>query len=542
MSLARERVETAPPTGDAPDPDRDDRAPARAPAPATREPGAWRWAALFVLPYLLVAVAWVFSNPPGAAPDEPDHLVKAIGMGRLDIGDDYGRPLPREGPPLRRRNLSITRVVDVPAGIVPAGYTCYAFDPNKTAACLPVDEPTGRGTVAVETPIGAYPPFAYVGMGLAARAMGTPYHAFLAARLVALVTALALVFVGAWFLVRELGPPALLGAFVALTPMAIFAAASVTTSGLEIASGFATGALVVVCLRRPDALLAPRTQVALAVAGTCLVLSRQMGAVALAVLLAILAAGCRRQAWRLVREHRPAFVGSVALLGASGLAVALWERAYDHPTDTGSPLNVHAIDSFVPQAQGLIDSAIGVFGWLDSPMPVWAYWSWLAVATTVCGMALLLGGRRDRLVLAAGLAATVLVTFGSYAAVFFPVGAGSQGRHLLPLLVFCPTYAAVVVVDRLRAAGLVVPLRRLFVAVAVVAGGLQLAGLYYNARRYAVGVDGSLLFFGEAEWSPRLGWLPWLLIGLVGAALLVRVALASRPPLTGTAPLTAGEM
>jgi Predicted membrane protein (DUF2142) len=513
-----------------------------APAPSDgRGRAAWRWAGLFVLPYLLVGVAWVFSNPPGASPDEPDHLVKAIGMGRLDIGDDYDRRLP-EGPPLRRRNLSITRVVDVPAGIVPEGYTCYAFDGNKTAACLPEDEPSGRGTVAVETPVGAYPPFAYVGMGLAARAMGTPYHAFLAARLVALVTALAVVFVGAWFLVRELGRTALLGAFVALTPMAVFAASSVTTSGLEIASGFATGALVVVCLRRPEALLRPRTQLALGAVGSGLILSRQMGAVAFAVLLAVLVVGCRRQTWQLVREHRPAFLGSVALLAASGLAVVLWERAYDHPTDTGSPLNLHAVDRFVPQAQGLIDSAIGVFGWLDSPLPVWAYWSWLAVAATLVGMALLLGDRRERVTLAVGLAATVLVTFGSYAAVFYPVGAGSQGRHLLPLLVFCPLFAGVVVVDRLRAAGLGAALRRLFVAVAVVAGALQFVGVFYNAQRYAVGVDGTLLFLDDAEWSPRFGWLPWLLVALAGAALLVRVALASRPPLTiPTDPATAGE-
>ena len=121
------------------------------------------------------------------------------------------------------------------------------------------------------------------------------YHAFLAARLVALLSSAAALFAGAWILVRELGRAALLGAFVAITPMAVFTASSVTASGLEIASGFAVGAIVVVCLRKPQALLAPRTHLLLAGVGSVLVLSRQMGVVTLAVLLAVLAAVASRQ-------------------------------------------------------------------------------------------------------------------------------------------------------------------------------------------------------------------------------------------------------
>jgi hypothetical protein len=512
---------------DSPRPDAgDERAPAD--GAASPHPAAWRWAALFVLPYLLLGIAWVFSNPPGAAPDEPDHLVKAMGMGRLDIGDDYEHPLP-DAPPMLRRNLSITRVIDLPVGIVPAGYTCYAFHAERSAACLPTENAKGPGTVGVETPVGAYPPYAYVGMGVAARAVDSPYQAFLAARLAALATALAAVLAGAWFLVRELGRPALLGAFLAITPMAVFAASSVTTSGLEIAAGFATGAIVVVCLRRPEVLLENRTLFGLAGVGSALILSRQMGIVALAVLLGILAAGCPRQAWQLVREHRLPFLASMTLLAGSGLAVVLWERAFDHPTDTGRPWNIHAVDDFFMRAQGLVDSAIGVFGWLDTAMPGWAYWSWTAAVATLCCLALQFGDGRERVILAVGLAATVVVNLGSYAAVFYPVGAGSQGRHLLPLLVFCPVFAGVVVVERLRALDLGTLVRWLFGVVGVLAGAVQILGIFYNARRYATGVDGPLLFFRHAEWSPGLGWVPWLLIALAGAALLVRVALASQP-------------
>jgi len=514
---------TAPPESDEADP-----AVAHRPDEATR-PRAWRWAALFVAAYVALGVAWAVSNPPAAAPDEPDHLVKAIGMGRLDIGDDDEEPLP-DGPPLVRRNLSITRVVDVPAELSPGGYACFAFQPEVTADCQPDGPESTSGTVETPTPVGAYPPFAYPIMGVAARLADSPEGAFLGARLVALATATAVLFVGAWFLVRELGRWALLGGFVALTPMAVFASSSVTTSGLEIAGGFAVGAIATVCIVQPDALLRARTHYALAGVGAALVLSRQMGAVTLAVLLAVVAACSWRQVAQLVREHRLSFVLSASVLASSGAAVALWERAYDHPTDTGSPLNRAALDPFVNDSQGLVLSAIGRFGWLDTPLPIWAWWGWLAVAILVCGMGLVLGVGRERLALAAVLVAAVGVTFASYSAVFFPVGAASQGRHLLPLFAFCPTFAGVVIVRRLRAAGLGHAVRALFVGVAAVVGVVQFVSLWTNSRRYAVGLGGPLDFVGESQWAPPAGWMPWLVLGLTGAIGLALVAVSSRPP------------
>jgi hypothetical protein len=491
---------------------------------------AWRWAALFVAGYLLVGVGWVFTNPPAAAPDEPDHLVKAIGMGRLDIGEEYDGPTPADATPLDRRNLSISRVVEIPARLAPDGYTCFAFENHRTAACMPAGRPAESGTVERRTPVGSYPPFVYVPMGLAANLADTPYQAFLAARLVSLATAAAVVLVGAWFLVRELGRSALLGAFVAVTPMAVFAAANVTASGLEIAGGFSLAALVVVCLRRPEAVLAPRTQLAIGGVGAALILSRQMGVVTAGVLLAIGAAGCWPQVRRLVSEHRPPFLVAVALLGLSTLALAVWELAFDHPSDTGFPISRSAIDSFLAGGDQLVRSAVGVFGWLDTPMPAWAIWAWISLVVLVCGTALLVGDRRERLVLAAGIVATVAVAFASYAAVFYPVRAHAQGRHLLPLFAFCPIFAGVVLIDRLRGAQLGGAVRRLFVAVAVVVAGAQFLGLYVNAHRYAVGTGGPLWFFPDAEWRPGGGWEVWLVVGLAGAILMGATALGSRTP------------
>jgi hypothetical protein len=156
-------------------------------------------------------------------------------------------------------------------------------------------------------------------------------------------------------------------------------------------------------------------------------------------------------------------------------------------------------------------------------------WSWLAVAVVLCSLGLLVGDGRERGVLAVVLVATAGITFATYASVFYPVGASSQGRHLLPLFAFCPVFAGVVIVERLGAAGRDAAVRRLFVAVGVIVAVVQFAGVYFNGQRYAVGVSGTLLYPDDAQWSPTFGWAPWLALGLVGAVALAVVAAAGRP-------------
>ena len=50
-----------------------------------------------------------------------------------------------------------------------------------------------------------------------------------------------------------------------------------------------------------------------------------------------------------------------------------------------------------------------------------------------------------------------------------------------------------------------------------------LIGLYLNAKRYAVGLgpdSGPGWFVPAAEWSPPLGWYPWLVLGIAGTVAL----------------------
>ena len=70
------------------------------------------------------------------ARDEDAHLVKALGMARFDIGVP-NPAAPVSSHPVDVRNASITRVVEIPGPLDPAGYTCFIFHAEATAACQP---------------------------------------------------------------------------------------------------------------------------------------------------------------------------------------------------------------------------------------------------------------------------------------------------------------------------------------------------------------------------------------------------------------------
>ena len=85
--------------------------------------------ALLLASYALLAVAWVMGNPPGSAPDEGDHYMRALAVAS---GDLYGRPnpelqgqphaLPKDAGPEALASLWLkkgARLVSVPPGLAP---------------------------------------------------------------------------------------------------------------------------------------------------------------------------------------------------------------------------------------------------------------------------------------------------------------------------------------------------------------------------------------------------------------------------------------
>src|SRR5262249_28608650 len=107
----------------------------------------WRRACLLIAPYFLLGIALLVTQPPVAPPDESDHLVKALGIAKFDIGSRYEFP-PAGDDPALSRNASIltgSRVVNIPARLNPAGFSCFAFKALQAADCLPSASPMAAG-------------------------------------------------------------------------------------------------------------------------------------------------------------------------------------------------------------------------------------------------------------------------------------------------------------------------------------------------------------------------------------------------------------
>ena len=489
---------------------------------------AHRVPVLFAVGVALLVLAWVFGNPPGAAPDERAHYVRALGAGGLQLAGapfeptaaqrrafvaqaGQEQPLPGAGLATVLWAAKQTRAFDVPRALSTSSFGCNDRRSELSAACLdaPAREPrSGR----VPSYTGTYPPFVYVAPGAAMRTQAAPAPALRAGRLVSAALCVALLAAAVALTLAGGGGGVALGALaVALTPMVVYCAGILNASGPEIA-----GSLCFLAagfrLARPGA--GPWTWSALA-AGGALLLSRSLGPVLLVVLGAMLVAlGGRRPR----RPEHPRAAAAAAAVLLVAFAVAAWWDLFEQPHGVeGGPGYRDALGQSLHDLDDVARHAIGDFGALDTSLPDWLYVVWALAALGLFGLAAARGTGRDR----AGLAACALVAFGLtiVVSVFqLRTGYGAQGRHVLPVLVLVPLWAGEV----LRRSG---GPGRLVVAAGVLWSAGQAVAWLANARRGAVGTDGPWWFFGDAEWSPPGGWWPWAVLAVAGAVAGLAAAL-----------------
>lgn len=500
--------------------------------------------------YLLLLLAWVVTNPPFAAPDEPAQYLRATSLVGGDLGRSPTWPMPAGSYDEAWFRLQ-TRTVDVPARLVPRGQLpCFALDPAKAAdcdaagtpfalsaaerialdpapslpamiACLDVTGPRSAPALQVTSYQGVYPPFVLPPAGLGARLGDDPSSGLLLARGGSAAFAGALLAAGWWWLVSG-GAPRLqaVGGFLALTPMVVFLGATVSGSGIESAAGFAWCCGLARLGRggRPRA----RTFVGVGFCGAVLFAARQFGPLWLVLsLLLLVIAGGARPALALVRHH-PRWAGVGAGIAASGAAAsAVWSVlvAPSPPRRVGGFDLSDYVGQAVRDLGRLANELVGVFGWLDSRPPMVLPLAWGAMVSGLVAVALLVATRGDRFLLGgivAGIGSTAFL--GSYLAYGFH--AGAQGRWLLPLAVGLPVAAAEVAARRWPHHALATP-HRLTVIVAAGVAALHLVALWSNWRRYAVGAAGPWWFAGQSRWSPPGGWYLGGGIALLGASCLV---------------------
>lgn len=470
--------------------------------------------------YAMWLVAWMMATPAFSGADEWAHYMRALGIreGRL-VGDRLpeGRKFEGVSAAQERFLQQTSREMDVPAGMSYKGYSCNAFHPEESARCVTAVVPL-PGPDRDLTVTGAYPPAFYLLPAASMRGATTPISALLRARLINALTCALLLLLAVWAL-AEAPPsmPALAAFVIALTPMGLGTMSVLSPSGPEIAAGltFSTG-----LIRLAQGSASSRAWLACGLGGVALALARPLGTVWVVLHLGIYFVLSGRQGLsQLVRaQRRRAWGVGLGLLGALVLN-RTWEFFHGARVPiTLLPEHKAWREAFKHYPEWLREQ-VGVFQFLDAPMPAWAYpaWGLLLVALVAWQWPRLASSWRWR---AGVLALCILaVPLGLYATVVRNSDFWLQGRYVLPMTCALPLLfgAGPLARERLEPAARG---RGFSVALATGGGVLQAVAWFANARRSAVGTKGPWFFFSSAEWHPPLGWAPWAILAIACAMAL----------------------
>jgi hypothetical protein len=476
---------------------------------------------LLATAYLALLIAWTMSHPPGAAPDEYGHYLRAVAAGRGDVV-----PKKRPGPPTEQERSEPallwqrrqSRMIFVQGKFSPENFDCIRTAPIPSWRCTdPPPHPEQR--LELRSVQGTYPPYPYVVPGVFTRLGEDAISALLWGRAASTLTAWALLALAAWMVWAPDRPSvSLLGLIVAVTPMVIFVGSSLSGSGVETAAGVAFFACLM-RLTRSGAAVSQPAWIAAGLSGAVLVVSRDLGIVwlGLGLLIVVALSGFKSLRASFDRGSGAARVAAAAL-AAAVVAAAVWQAAIQvHPS-----VDLSRVATNFPAALGntkeILRQEVGVFGWLDTVMPSEAYLIWGTMVFVLLTLALLSGTWRQRAVLAASTVGAVILPVG-VELIQREVGFGAQGRHVLPMTVAVPLIAGEVLtrnIQRLRWLRRLLPMFWFGAAAATV----HLVAWYINGKRHMVGLEGPDPFWEKITSVPPLGWFTWGLFAVAGALMI----------------------
>lgn len=468
---------------------------------------------------VLLAASWVMANPPGAAPDEDAHYVKARASAHGHLRgirflppapvDDYRATFDRD----------VKRAFELPSrGAADPRWGCNRVS-GESAACLHLPRPAPDPIRAVQvreiTHVGPYQPAPYLPMGLAVRLTsalgGSSTAALYAGRIVAAAMGLALLSAavalagGGWRLAATL---------VAVSPMVVFLASALNTSGIEICAAIALAAAIAAFRRATPS---PRvTWAVVGFSGTGLALARPFGPywmllAAVAALFLVGPTGLRTS----FAGGRPASGVAVVTVAAATVFAAVWDVVFMPAAAVPWPLALSLLGPAAATLPEVVHQTVGIFGWLDTRPPRWVSTAGEATAATVVAAAACFAPWKHRVVVAAGVLAFAAMVVGLNVFTQIPFGFLVQARYVMPLSVAVLVFAG----DGLHVIGSR-RMKTLATPVSLVAVTLHAAGWWTNARQSAVGATGPVLFLGRSDWSPPAGWALWGIVAALGVALM----------------------
>ena len=516
--------------------------------------------ALFACAVFLLGMTWAISSPAPSGTDEAAHYVRALAVANGELTGPHAL-FPFRDPANPDAVFywdQTTRAFQLPARLAPAAtFVCNASNATLPATCVSgtrcqrwaascTGEPPTTGTVTVVSYTGNYEPTGYLLPGLLAQLGNNDVNGLRLARVGAVLMMTALIGLSVALLWDRRRPRySLLGLFVAATPTAMYINGMLNPNGLEIMASIAfMGALIRVWRDRE---LTPRwVWVAAGLVGLVLGFTRLLGGLWIVIdTLTIVGLIGVRPAWRVLRAAGMAGAFAVFATFAGMVVDQVWWQLVVGIPHSHRSLSLFT-DNITAQAQYLstvFQEEIGNFGWGDVDMGSVGYIIWTVMALALASLAFFVGTRRQRIVLGSTISGALLfsVVVGSITRVEFGFEGPLLGRYQLPWSAGIAILASEICAVNIHRLGSLAP-RNILLYVAGAAAVDQGIGLWMSARRFAVGVNGPLMFLGQSQWRPPFGWGPWIVTGLVGCGLLIAAGVAAfRTPPSGTGPNLASE-
>ena len=463
--------------------------------------------------FALMAV-WSLMTPLFSGPDEPANYIKSAAVIRGEwVGSEF--------PPSLQMSYWTTYVHVNPQfgtpNLIPWQFASFPDHPGYDIAI----EDAPANDVPTWTNMGRYPvlPFIFSGVGTL---LGPHDMSARVARLMTSAICAALLAMAAFAMRKR--ETSSVGILMAVVPGTIFLASTMNPSAIEICAAIALWAVTPIVI---SGSLERWSRFVFAISGSFLILTRPLSPVFYAVILMLcyVATSNRARVMQSARQHWRVF----ALHLATILFVAWWYLAIysfhlSSKVITGLPsISIRSqIESALRHIPTLLDQAVGNFGWLDSPMPRGALVIFTFALLILIGRGLRSMTRREVIALLLLAAVTVLLVVAQDLNYYSLLrNFGSQGRHIVPLLVGLPIIAAGSFAWK-----------RNWENAAVSIWGLVMVWSGLGAlRRYTVGINGDNAFdmFTDRAWNPVLGFWPTVMMLILSTLAVVCLFPYSRP-------------
>ena len=420
------------------------------------------------------------------------------------------------------------RDVLVPKGIAESSHwTCFAFDTSLSAACQGNSIADDSSLVSAQTSAGLYNPVYYALVGWPTLVVADTSASVMAMRLVSGVL-VSLFLTIAFFGMRALIPGRLaaLGFGAAMTPMVFFLSGAVNPNGLEVATGASLlCSLLVVVGARP---VNGRRWwlVSAAISAVLLTQARGLSPLWMALIGAlVIVVTPWERIWREIRRWDVIAALATMLIGV-GFAlfwVVQTNTLGSMGTFPGAASETPA-RAFVTMVLRAFDPGlVGVFGWLDTWAPPYAYafWGFLSFLLVIAAFTLTRGRSMAATVIA--LAALIFIPAIVQAASIRSSGYIWQGRYGLVAYVILIMLATSVLAPFRERIEMGVHLKPTVLRLTILLGTLVVVGQAWavtaTLQRYQ-GLKSSLVdTLFHPVWAPPGGTVLWIGLAVVAAAL-----------------------